>query len=306
MIVFPLENAHPSRSYSCLTLISIVLILSACGTTRYTSHWDGTSVQIDGDPGEWHRYLTPVAGKGMSIGFVNDAENLYFCTVTTDRQLQRTIFFRGLNLWLDSGGGKTKMYGIRYPLGMTGLKPAVRREIVQEMRNRSEQGIQPAQDRQQLLEQMLKEFTLMGDKSVGEDFPFRGEIPVQVRESVRNNERGIELQVNRSGAGLIYEGKIPLGEFCEDEAKISGIIGLGLEIPEFQRPSRSPVGGVQNRRPGDGIEPPAGGLTGRGPGRMGGRGTAMRPGTMSPAEPFEFWSKVKLMQSPATDTPTTD
>ncbi len=75
--------------------------------------------------------------------------------------------FRGLNLWLDSDGGKARDYGIRYPLGMEAMAPGMRREL---MRNpRENLGADPPA-MEQIPERLLMEFAVMGEKAVGEDF----------------------------------------------------------------------------------------------------------------------------------------
>jgi hypothetical protein len=61
--------------------------------------------------------------------FSNDGENLYITLRIFEQEVQRQILFKGLSIWVDTDGKKSKKTGLRYPV--------IQRS--QEMDNRSQQ-----------------------------------------------------------------------------------------------------------------------------------------------------------------------
>lgn len=50
------------------------------------------------------------------IGVTNDDANLYVRLATTDTDVQKSIVQSGCTVWIDSGGGKEKQYGLLFPV----------------------------------------------------------------------------------------------------------------------------------------------------------------------------------------------
>ena len=105
------------RIFYLLFLVSIVL-LESCGTVEMESQWRDREITIDGKTGDWQGRLMAVKETGISLGLLNDEKNIYICVSATDRRVASQVFRQGLVVWFDPQGGKDKILGIRYPLGM--------------------------------------------------------------------------------------------------------------------------------------------------------------------------------------------
>ena len=290
------------KTFVYLAIISALFIsLAGCKKSIVNSHWTTDAITIDGNPAEWENQINYIEKAGIGLAVANDSENLYFCATTGDENLQRQIMFRGLDLWLDSGGGKAEEYGIRFPLGMAGMDASARREMFQgggqAQRGQGQLQGRPGDEGQggqrpnfsRLLDRMTMDFMVMGKKALGSNIPIQTNKPVQVREPVNGNNRGIELKLKNNNGQLTYEGKIPLKEFVDTGKTASNKIGIGVQLAKVEGPSgNNQYGG---RGFGGRMGPP-GGMRG-GPGRMGPPGNGMRPGNNT-QQSLDFWGQIVL------------
>jgi hypothetical protein len=100
-------------------LAGLALGLAACaGFSSYKleSRPMTQPIVIDGKSDDWHGNMYINAQGQYSLGFINDAKDLYVCLVVTDPYKRAQILRGGLILWLDPKGGETKRLGINYPL----------------------------------------------------------------------------------------------------------------------------------------------------------------------------------------------
>ncbi len=278
-------------------LLVVLFTLMSCSKQQINSHWVVKDITIDGNAADWGNNIQYLKKKDIGIGIANDDSNFYFCAITSDRDLRRQILFRGLELWLDANGGKSKDFGIKFPLGIISMDPSMRRELFQGRRGRSQN--QPP-DFGQFISKMTLEFAVMGKDAASDNLPIHTDRPVQVRLPVYHNNRGIDLKLNLNGDQLVYEGKIPFKEFENSRKPRASTIGIGIQLPEMERRNgRDFHGGMRGGRPGGdfgggGMRPP-GGMSGGGPGGMhrpedGGQ----RGDFQSMQKSLEFWGKVKL------------
>lgn len=274
-----------------IAILVLLFFMAGCSRPKLTSKRVHKTITIDGNSVEWENDLEFFEDQTMGVGIANDEKNLYFCAVTSDDELHRQLVLRGLNIWLDSEGGKTKDYGIRYPLGMAAMNQGLRQEMMKGVRGQPDGKMPSTLHLEKIPNHLQMEFALMGAKAVGNDFDYRKDMPIQFRVPVYNNYRGIELKIQGDAGRIIYEGKIPMDEFIKDKEKVSDVIGLGIEIPEMERPSGRPGGRMQGNRPGGGMGHSSGGMAGDRPKRG-----KMRPSAMKPMKSLSFWGKVTLAQ----------
>ncbi len=106
---------------SVLSFIPLAaLFLSGCGSTmQLSSDWTASRLQVDGKAGEWTSILHPVADRPLALAVRNDSSWFYVCLESSDRDIRNQILGAGLTVSFESP--KTSKFGVRFPLGMTGL-----------------------------------------------------------------------------------------------------------------------------------------------------------------------------------------
>lgn len=262
-------NASPMMLPS-LFLIGI-FCLTGCGTIDLKSHWRDRDIIIDGKNTEW-RYLNVLDDKETSVGVLNDNDFIYLIFISTNHDVRSQVVRRGLTIWFDSDGGKDEKFGVHYPLGFGGIRPA------QDGRPESDSEEQTVRKNNS-----TDELEIIGPKK--ED-----------RHRMTLAETGgIEARFTTSNGVLVYEMKVPLLENSTHPFAVGAKSGvkIGVGVLTDRSPER-PAGGFEEgggeRGEGSGGRSGAA-MGGRGGGRRGGGG---RKGTSGQAEAFTMWSKVQL------------
>jgi len=248
-------------------LFLLVIFLAGCGTVELESRWKEQEITIDGKSSDWLGSMYFFEGEDVSVGFLNDENDLYVCLIAAEPTLRAQVMMQGFTAWFDPEGGKEKTFGIRFPLGRRGIGE---RDVPIDMRNRDRE---PSEEEfQARFQESLTELEIIG--------PGKGR-----RERIPVEEaKGIDIKVDVSGGMLVYELKVPLQQGEQLPYAIGtrpgSAVGIGLEIPKFDLSAmRQRMGG---RGPGGMELPPGGGMGGIGGGRgdmgMGGRRPQMPNG----------------------------
>ena len=237
------------------------LILGLTGCSSYTLYQTASlppefKIMIDGKTEDWLSALSILEDGSVSVGFLNDQENLYVCLIAESGPLQDQIMMQGLTVWFDPQGGTAKAFGIKYPLGMP----------PQEERERA--------SFEDFSEKTLSELEIIKSKK---EAPQKMEIA---------EAKGIEVKAVPTSERIVYELKIPLLQTDQHPFAVGvqpgKTIGVGFETGKLnldKAPGRHP-GGM----------PPMGG--GFGPGGAGGRGGfGMRP---EMPKGLKIWAQVQL------------
>jgi len=105
------------------TLIAIaasapLLFIGECSSPLiYSSVWQDKPVTIDGKAKEWKIPLDYFDDKTkLNFSITNDKTNLYFCIRATEDETQKGIIHSGLQIWIDTTGGKKNQVGIQFPI----------------------------------------------------------------------------------------------------------------------------------------------------------------------------------------------
>jgi hypothetical protein len=283
-----------------IVLIGVVIAASGCSSAlELSSVWRDREIVADGSDAEWQGTTAYIKKSNVSLGIRNDSEYVYTCVIAMDRQSQMQMMALGFTVWFDPEGGKNKVFGVHFPLGLRGQQPSV---IPQDRRN--PESREDPEETLKLMEQSQRELEIIGP---GEED----------RERVLLMQlQGIKAKLGSNQQGfLVYELRVPLRKSSEHSYAI-GIgnnkeIGIGFETTELNLEKMSeqmggppggggmrPGGGGMSGPPGGGGMPPGGGGMGRPPG--GGR-----PGTGPPggeqAQPLKLWIRAVLAKgvSPA-------
>lgn len=70
---------------------------------------------------EWNRALHWLPEEEVTVGLLNDDRMLYLRLSARNRAIQRQVMAAGLTVWLDETGGRSEIYGIRFPLPSRGM-----------------------------------------------------------------------------------------------------------------------------------------------------------------------------------------
>ncbi len=278
---------------SCSTFLAC-LLLAGCGMWELSSTWRDRVITIDGrDEGaEWENACYFFDEKKITIGVMNDENDLYLRLSTRDRMLQRQFVVRGLIVWFDQKESKKRTFGITIPPRMRGMEMEMTRSGG--TREREENPDQfPL-----LLESGLKEIEIIG--------PGKNERLTLSCIDVR--EWGLDIMLDCVNNNLVYEVKIPLARSELHPYGITteetDIIGIGIEMGKMdsekmmsRRNGRGDPGGRSGGGPGGRNGGDLGGMGGRG--GSGGMGGGRRPGGMGGQRPgmmqqLELWMKVQL------------
>jgi len=266
----------------------LVLGLAGCSSARIysTDSLPRTKeIKVDGKTDDWLGSLSIIEDGNVSVGFLNDRENLYVCLLLEEDFLQGQVMRQGLTVWFDPKGGKEKSLGLRYPLGRPlgekGEGP------------RGEPGPPPSEGSP---EEVMSALEIIRSPK-GE--PQKMEI---------SDIPGIEISVAPTRGLFVYELKIPLTQTESNLVALGAppgqTVGIGFEIPKLDRGQMS--GRPAEGMPGGGGRPPMGGVPGAGGGgRPGGmRGGGPGGGMMEQMpEGLKVWTLVRL-SSGRDDQPT--
>lgn len=281
---FRSPSARTTAGYAArrllLVVVPIVLICSGCRSTeKLESHPPSGPLTVDAQIEDWKGAIHRVEDERFSLGVLNDGDYLYVALVSRDRRVTGQILRSGLILWLDPEGGKEKVLGIRFPLGLTGT----RSPGVPPTGTAGEAGPDPAGMQERFAATVSEVEILSGEDESGLRLP-------------AESASGLTATAALAYGTLTYELKIPLQE-REPHGYAVGTepgatIGLGLETPELDREAiRAPMRGRGGG--GRGVEMPDRGGSMRGSISGGGRPGGGSPGAQSAAS-VRLWTTVTL------------
>lgn len=289
--------------------LAAALLGPGCSRVNLNCAWQATAIVVDGRTEEWSSPWYSFADDRIALSVTNDADFLYLGLAPSGSGVQSQMMQGGITVWLDPAGGKSRDFGIRYPLGRGGRpgppdsireghppdSEALRRPDPEAMRRAMESG--------------PKELEILTEEGKA------------LRRVPLSLAGGIEARAGFSEEQLAYEIKIPLRSDPQHPLSaglVAGqLLGLGVEI------AAAASGGSRTGQPGDqggpgggGSGPPSGPPGGGGGGPQGGggppgggggpRGGGMPPGGGGPggrpggsSDAIKVWVRVIPAESPA-------
>lgn len=276
-------------------LFVISVCIADCAAVRVVGRWREEALAVDGNDREWQgapQYYDD--DRQLVIRVSNDAQAVYLCVSTSDRELQHQLRMTGMTVWLDPGGAKEQVFGIHLPGG--------------DDRNphrapRSEGGsLPPPQwaDQARPHEGLTTENGQAGQPPVPSPVEALTEVSITYADTTGPLTMNIE-EVRRTGIDIGTgrpDGKRLVYEFRIDFRSAPSLAGLG--------PGMVLGVGIQTGSEGDnpgGVSPGGkmslsygpGGSTNGGPGPGGGKGggpEGARPGKNG--DTFDIWLQVQL------------
>jgi hypothetical protein len=287
----------PGGSVPAAALLLSLSILGTAGCRSFStfsvdSRPTDQKIVVDGRSDDWSGKTYVVGDGEVSVGFMNDGEDLYICLLAQNDALREQIMAGGLIVWIDPKGGEKKTLGIKFPLGRPAKGPRERPRDDQKPRDEENEEAP-------------------GSDPPPENAPAGLEIVTSEKGAPRgydpNEAPGIETAIEPSRGFLVYEIKIPLARSESRPYAVGAapgeVVGIGFETGKIDR-GKEPRG-EDDDRPGAGGQPPMGGgaMGGgmRGRGGMGpGGGFGMEPNL--PAE-LKIWAFVRLASGGAGKSP---
>ena len=283
-----MSNPLNSRVCSLLTVCLLATSLSTCAKQiEITSRWCDQEIDFEGPDEQWGAATIYAEKQKVSLTILNDDDYLYLRLYTRDRSVQGPVLMSGLTVWFNSDGSKSKVTGIRFPIGMHGKGiPAMPRD---RQNPEAIEGMAEQMDETEIL---------------GPD-----EKPIRRMSLVEATSLGINAKVSMNKGNLVYELKLPLIRKEEhpyavgteaDDLTTNKVIGIGFETQKINRDEmRRNIGG---EGPPGGTPPQGGGMP---PGGAPPEGGSMPPGGERPAggggrppesmpEQLSLWTKVTL------------
>lgn len=226
------------------------------------------AIEVDGGRKDWEGELTRVGGRDVFAGFHRDGDRLYMAVVSQDPGFDARVFSGGLTVWFDPGAGRSKQFGVRFPV----FDAAARKRF------RADSAAGPS-TRERLLRAAGPDFLLVLDG--GEEVRAGGESGVRVAAAI---DRGL----------FTYELRLPLGPGGDGAPPLSvrDTVAVGLQAGGDQGtagPDTARERGVAF--PDSAVD---GGL--RGPPRRGRRAEGPAGPAAGGGPPLEIWTRVSLRQ----------
>jgi hypothetical protein len=256
--------------------VALTFVTGCSSGIKLASHYGRESIPMNGSDSTWHTAMNVIEDSKIGIGFRHDDNSLYVCVTPMLRPVAREILMAGLTVWFDSSGGKNKIFGIHFPLGLAGFGLSPRLLGAQKDSGRSfEENMQ----------NRLKELEILRPDQFDQ-------IRVPIKEL-----QGIAVKVELSQEGMFYVLKVPLRMTKDFPYAISfdapKNFSVGLETADMKAQRAERSGGEM----GGGGE--GGGRRGGGSMRGGGRGGGVRgggdrgEGAQRP-DPIKLWVRVQL------------
>ncbi len=248
----------------------MLMLVSCSGPMKLQSDWTDEPVQVDGRQEEWATGLNFVESEKILFGIRNDRDYLYLCIIPQERMTGIQMMMQGFTVWLDSTGGKSRILGIKFPLGTDGVLPVPMGGPM--VRKQQDGG-----DFDRQMQERLREYEVLGPA------------PNDRRRFSVGEDSTLSVQLKMSERGPVYELKVPLragrGQIYGIGTQPGRWVGIGLEVTEIRRePPRN--GG----KPMGGGRPTGGG--------MGGPGGGMRMMNPEMFEPMKWWTRVLMSDRP--------
>ena len=266
------HSLNIKQSLIACAIAILVLCTVGCDEQELNSNWLDREIIIDAKSDEWLNTLYYFESEMLSIGFFNDENHLYVCMLAEHPMLQAQVVSQGFTLWFDPAGGKEKAFGIKFPIGMQGV-----REQMDFMR--TQESELNREKMREAFEQSLTDLEILG--------PGGAKRRISVEEA-----KGIEIKVRNETGLFVYELRIPLQSDEEHPyavgANAGASVGVGLEIPEIDKDEMKRA--IEERMGGASGRPPSGG-------GMGGMGGGMgRRGAQRPKMPngLDVWASLNL------------
>lgn len=116
---FCIKTKQMGTGFFLFILFLSSLVFSGCRENILFSSWRDHQIAIDGKYKDWGATTTYYDERTKVIlNLINDADYLYVCLITRNREIETKIIESGLILWLDSNNKKNKAFGIRFPVGL--------------------------------------------------------------------------------------------------------------------------------------------------------------------------------------------
>jgi len=252
------------------------------------SYWTPEKIQIDGYLYDWKDIpMTYFKDEEVSLGILNDNENLYVLLCFRNDMWAQLIRMNGVTLWFDKDGEKKKDYGIRYkggnpPVRMEGDRGVKMENLTREQKERFKemQGLEPQltiiDKGKHTITSPCGSHGVAVSSSISQGlYIYEFSIPIKEREKeycLINTQPGQTINVG-------FEWGLSEDEFMNMRKE------LDIEGDNMEKPPRG--SGMQPPNDEGGMEPPTGG--GMRPDR------GMRPGgSRQLVEKKEIWVKVSL------------
>lgn len=273
-------------------LLVVIILIAGCKQKEISSQPIKQPIVIDGKYGDWEGAWYYFDNFQANLAVANDSQFFYLCLKTSDRQLTRRIFSRGLIVSFNPEGKKKPTLSIFYPLG----GPLGRFRSG----GRLEEQPYPLPDRGPI----YRPANRLGEQREDFEPPRMDFVELEIRQGkdetgVRyaiDQLTGLAVKIARQEGELVYELRIPLSvqpeNTCGLNLKPGKALAIGIKIPEIDL-------SAMRERFGDGRMPPGSMPPGEMPGGRGGGmgggfpGDHAAGGQMSSTSQ-EIWFRVRI------------
>jgi hypothetical protein len=216
-----------------ITGISLLWMAGCSSPLVYNSVWQDKQITIDGKATEWKIPLDYFDDKTkLNFTVTNDKNNLYFCVRATENETQKGIIRSGMQIWIDTTGGKKNQVGIQFPIIERGTNTQEASSKHSDSYESSESST--SMDNMTTANNLKKHY-----KGIGKEIKLTGFVNAANGLAQVPNTYGINACLNWDTNGImIYEACIPLGTFYKNSLSLSDsnkVIGISFIVSESQK-----------------------------------------------------------------------
>lgn len=288
-------------------VICTTTLLGSCKEEpTLNSAWRDREIRVDGDDVDWQgcpQYYDENTRTVISI--LNDKEHLYLRLSVHDQEIQRQMMIQGFTLWLEQQGENPQKIGVHFPVGlpredrMSSMFRGPPRDAPgppgpPPKETSGAPGDSPIEG-----PRPLREFQKMEQREVQLLGP--GEYEQRTMPLAGIKDYDIDVTVNQTPKGLVYELKVPIARGKETRYGLidPGKEGfrLGLQAGGMEEKAGKP-GNMGQPAPDRGGGPEGGTRRPRGGGPPGGPGGPVGGGKKDEqhhATPLNLWLKVTAL-----------
>ena len=238
-----------------ILLFSLILssaVFFGCARPNFSSTWRDHTIVINGkytDFGNATAYYDE--GKKVTLSLYNDNDFLYICLISRNHKMESQLMDSGFLAWFDPDGGKKKVIGIRFPLGMKtmGMSLAEGGRSREDWESKEDEtGAEEEKDRaaarrrQRDFDKRLEAVEGLQEEVEIITGPDKaGRIKLSLEDAAK---QGIEAKTGRQNGYFVYALKVPLIKTSQHQYAIGSkkerLIGLGMEIasPDIGTPEK--------------------------------------------------------------------
>lgn len=179
-------------------LLTLFVLINGCEDQAVKSAWRSINIKIDGSQLDWDNNVNYSPDLGISMGLMNDSQNVYLCLNIKNPFAIERILKTGFIVWFNSAADSDTV-GVEYPIGIAPHEPFKRKSDSTEDNSKDTTKTKDTLTMHIRLEDLVKrqiKYNIINeDKTIVESDSAGSEHPVETAISYRAGQLVYELRM---------------------------------------------------------------------------------------------------------------